>query len=550
MKRRGRPPYPDILTPREWEVLSLLRDGLSNPEIAERLGVTRDAVKYHVSQILSKLSVTSREEAALWREPVRPWWAAGVAPLAGLARRLPLLTKAALIGASLAALAGLGLLAYGVLRSGDGESEKGADVAATVPPTSPGDVQPGGGTLLVSGPEIPFPESYALIVVTGCFQCDGPNTGIARVYKLGDSVITERILDPTNLGFGPRPETIRKSPGGVPEGQPYVGGVVATPDASEIWASICVRERCGIGGMDALTSGSQTAIVRSTDGGVTWNEMGRVDVGGGDVMSTAGPGRVIVTLQEGDSSALAFFPGLERLTPPEPGLWPLAFIDGRVLWHSFEHGRVWLGDVLLNDFGDLAHTSQATEILGEAEPQIGLTVQIESHPEFNSEFHIFDLSGRLISSYEYDRLAFPLVDLGKGLVAGNASIDPSRLIQPLPEGAFTWLPALFDTNTREIRPIVDGFTTSPFLRNGRNHVLAAQHGPFMRVANTGSCLNVRETPDSAAPVVECVADGVLVLDVASASRLIAQTPIAGGDWLEVRTPSGNHGYASAQYLEH
>jgi len=48
MKRRGRPPHPDILTPREWEVLGLLRDCLSNPEIAERLGVTRDAVKYHV----------------------------------------------------------------------------------------------------------------------------------------------------------------------------------------------------------------------------------------------------------------------------------------------------------------------------------------------------------------------------------------------------------------------------------------------------------------------------------------------------------------------
>ena len=36
MRRRGRPPYPDILTPREWEVLALLRQGLSNEEIAQR----------------------------------------------------------------------------------------------------------------------------------------------------------------------------------------------------------------------------------------------------------------------------------------------------------------------------------------------------------------------------------------------------------------------------------------------------------------------------------------------------------------------------------
>jgi len=76
MKRRGRPRHPDILTPREWEVLALLRDKLANPQIAERLGITRDAVKYHVSEILSKLGVASREEAALWRPSERPWWAA------------------------------------------------------------------------------------------------------------------------------------------------------------------------------------------------------------------------------------------------------------------------------------------------------------------------------------------------------------------------------------------------------------------------------------------------------------------------------------------
>jgi DNA-binding NarL/FixJ family response regulator len=52
--RRGRPPYPDVLTPREWEVLSLIREGLTNDEIAECLGLTERGARFHVSEILSQ----------------------------------------------------------------------------------------------------------------------------------------------------------------------------------------------------------------------------------------------------------------------------------------------------------------------------------------------------------------------------------------------------------------------------------------------------------------------------------------------------------------
>lgn len=62
--RRGRPPYPDLLTPREQEVLELLRHGLTNQQIADRLGISMYGARYHVSEILSKLGVSSREEAA------------------------------------------------------------------------------------------------------------------------------------------------------------------------------------------------------------------------------------------------------------------------------------------------------------------------------------------------------------------------------------------------------------------------------------------------------------------------------------------------------
>jgi two-component system, NarL family, response regulator LiaR len=61
----SRKPYkPGIdLTEREKEVLALLVDGLTNPEISEKLYVSKSTVKFHVSSILNKLQVSSRTEA-------------------------------------------------------------------------------------------------------------------------------------------------------------------------------------------------------------------------------------------------------------------------------------------------------------------------------------------------------------------------------------------------------------------------------------------------------------------------------------------------------
>ena len=60
------------LSERELEVLRLIADGVSNSEIAERLVISEKTVKSHVSNILSKLHVLDRTQAAVyaWREGV------------------------------------------------------------------------------------------------------------------------------------------------------------------------------------------------------------------------------------------------------------------------------------------------------------------------------------------------------------------------------------------------------------------------------------------------------------------------------------------------
>lgn len=136
MGQRGRPRHPEVLTPREQEVLSLVREGFTNEQIAARLGIGFETAKTHVAQIIGKLGVETREEAAAaWaartRQPVLRRIMGSVASISTL--------KIALIGTSalaVAAVAGLGVAV--LLQSGDGDESLSATPSSSPAPTASG----------------------------------------------------------------------------------------------------------------------------------------------------------------------------------------------------------------------------------------------------------------------------------------------------------------------------------------------------------------------------------------------------------------------------
>ena len=66
--RRGRPPHDDLLTPAEWRVVHAVKHGMSSRDIAERRGISIDAVKYHVANALAKLGLANRKALRLWHQ--------------------------------------------------------------------------------------------------------------------------------------------------------------------------------------------------------------------------------------------------------------------------------------------------------------------------------------------------------------------------------------------------------------------------------------------------------------------------------------------------
>jgi NarL family two-component system response regulator LiaR len=66
LRSEAKPDPLALLSARERDVLLLIAEGLSNQSIAERLGIGEATVKTHVGNLLSKLELSDRTQAAVW----------------------------------------------------------------------------------------------------------------------------------------------------------------------------------------------------------------------------------------------------------------------------------------------------------------------------------------------------------------------------------------------------------------------------------------------------------------------------------------------------
>lgn len=113
----------------------MVEDGYTNDEIASRLSITRAGAKFHVAEILGKLHLANRDEAARWyREryaPVPLW-----APLLDWLRPKPAMTAAA-VGVAFIAVALAAIAALGMAVAGTDTGDSPREIARLQRPPSP-----------------------------------------------------------------------------------------------------------------------------------------------------------------------------------------------------------------------------------------------------------------------------------------------------------------------------------------------------------------------------------------------------------------------------
>lgn len=521
-------------TPRQREVLDLLVRGRTNSQIAESLGISLDGAKWHVSEIISRLGVDSRDEAAeYWRHRngLRMRFTRVAAGLFGSGALK--WTAATVFVAGIAAASAMVIFA---LRESGGDEPAGpgepppatatttpatpaSPTPAVTPPPTTGETVAGVGvTALGFTAPGKFPVPLSAVIEKGCYQCDGPTSALERVTLDGSGSLKVEQLFKASSGY--------ISSSYLERGSPY-------------YLTVCSRGYCG--GVGQISADAQTTVYRSLDGGVSWQPLETVD-GHASVAATAAGTTLLnrSTFTNGTTTYRFQVLGTSKFVEVPAGAEP-ATVGGKVIGWKLADGKTVQGldGRTLFTIPDLGgHPAPAYPV--------GIDAYLPGGEALISWFHGPDPSKfvRYLGVVKGDRLtavfsAPSTLNIGSWLTAsvafGNVVPDESK-------GAPLY-PVMVDLATGKLTVLeLYGSMGGPAYQGERNRIALVEPGPFLRVTGAGDCLNVRESASTTARALGCYADNVILKD-------LSQEQQAGGvTWRRVETPAGEAGWASAQYL--
>ncbi|MBI5283755.1 MAG: SH3 domain-containing protein [Chloroflexi bacterium] len=399
--------------------------------------------------------------------------------------------------------------------------------ATTRPSTPSADATIDVAPLRVGAP-VPFPDNVALIIEVGCWQCDGDSGRLIRIYRDAAGVLQE-----TPLIAGARP-----------------GGHTVSSDGSQIAYAWCSRGACD--GFNPPSSDVQTTIGWSRDGGITSTAFAPLD--GVYNVAAVVRGMLLATGQTADMRSLPMrsYPSGDTFTPPPGGDHPIATGWDQLAFLTADRSTILLGpDVESFDLGP------GRQVNGIAPADVaGNRFAIDwservTETDVRSYKSIVSLTGPRL------RIGIERTFLAEGSIGQSGGwLDPDTLIgtyefhdadlpthgAPVQGTGSRPLPATFDLKTGTIHPILEPFLSEAPYAHGRNFVLAVIRGPFARVVNTGSCLNLRSEPRPDASAKTCAADNVLL-------RLLGEEESAGDiTWFLAAMPDGTDGWVSSKFV--
>ena len=535
-------------TPRQREVLDLLVCGNTNSEIAARLGISLDGAKWHVSEIITRLGVDSRDEAAeYWRHHngMRMRFSrvmAGLFSSGALKWSAATVLVTGVVAASAIAIIALRENAGDEAEPSAGEPPAQATPDVTQPATNPQPTavvtpQPTGETIAgvpVSSISFTQPGSLpvdglSLIIEKGCYQCDAPGESFERVSLNSSGALqVEPLFEPTNG---------------------YLFSSHFDPAGRAYYVSVCTRGYCG--GIAQLSDDAQTTLHRSTDGGVTWQELGVFDGPVGvATITTQGPLLNRSTFEDGETNYEFQVLGTQNIIRPPAGYGlAYSYTTGRAIGWQKEGGREVLNFdgsqlVTLPDVGLAPNRLASMEIIA-VSPTGDILIAWVNGPDQGEQHRYIGIlkGGKLNSILKADGSLTINTWLTQSIAFGNVLVSPTDVDPASSDSSGKLHPMMIDLQTGTITPLeLYGPAFSSAYDFQRNRIVEVQPGPFLRVTGAGDCLNVRERPEADAPVVQCFADNVLLRDLA------AEEQSGGIAWKKVATPGGEEGWASAEFL--